>query len=369
MSKTTTALPLISIIIPTYNRERYIRDAIDSIIAQSYSNWEIIIVDDCSSDNTSVIIEEYQKYYPVTYLLTEKPASGASLARNIGIQESHGEFIIFLDSDDLYYSDALMVLYKAHLEHPGCQVTQGFYTSVDVELNPIKTQGIDLIPHPSGQGYLLPYGEEVNWEKLMRGQVCASLTTCLIKREVFDTVGLLREDLRHWEDYEYIVRIYKNYQQGLIPIPAYIVKYRAQPESTSRSAENNQRMIHCYLSVLDNIFNDPELPQEIKSKWYSFAYSRVFRVLCRIQLKSGRNNEARTLAFKAIKHSSFSPKQWAFQLAPIVVQSFLSPQVYEKLASMNRIAKLQILSLLRSMKDKSKVSTSQLPTINPGQNA
>jgi glycosyltransferase involved in cell wall biosynthesis len=346
---TNAPYPLISIVIPTYNREKYIADAIDSIIAQTYSNWEIIIVDDCSTDNTRALVADYQTQYPIQYLMTERAASGASRARNIGVQAAQGEFVMFLDSDDVYYPDALMALYQASLQQPDRQVWQGFLSSVDMDLNPIKTQGIDLIPHPSGQGYVLPYSDSITWESLMKGEVCASLTTCLIRRTVFEVAGPLREDLKHWEDFEYIVRMHKNFPGGLLPVPHYIVKYRSQPQSTSRSAENNQRMMNCYLSVLDGIFNDPDLPAEVRKNWRSLAYARVFRVLCRIHLKSGRNCEARQLAFQAMQHPAFDPKQWLFKLGPIVWQSFLSPTLYEKIATTNRALKLRLLSLCQPL--------------------
>ena len=94
---------LVSIITPCYNAERFIRETIESVIAQTYTNWEMIIVDDCSKDNSAEIIKEYAaKDSRIKYLKTEKPSGSPTLPRNIGIQNAKGRYIAFLDSDDIF---------------------------------------------------------------------------------------------------------------------------------------------------------------------------------------------------------------------------------------------------------------------------
>lgn len=99
---------LISIITPCYNAEKFICETIKSVIAQTYTNWEMIIVDDCSKDNSAKIINEYAlKDSRIKYLKTDKPSGSPTLPRNIGIQNSKGRFIAFLDSDDIYLPNKL----------------------------------------------------------------------------------------------------------------------------------------------------------------------------------------------------------------------------------------------------------------------
>lgn len=98
---------LISIIMPAYNAKKYISDSIKSVLNQTYSNWELIVIDDCSTDDTSIIIKEYCKRdYRIKYIKQSKN-SGAACARNKGIKEANGTYIAFLDSDDLWYSNKL----------------------------------------------------------------------------------------------------------------------------------------------------------------------------------------------------------------------------------------------------------------------
>ena len=98
---------LVSIITPLYNSAHYIRKTIDSIINQTYHNWELLVIDDCSSDNSVEIVEKFSKLDSRIKLIKLDNNSGAAVARNRGIQEAKGRFIAFLDSDDTWISDKL----------------------------------------------------------------------------------------------------------------------------------------------------------------------------------------------------------------------------------------------------------------------
>lgn len=97
---------LVSIIMPSYNTAEYISESIESVFAQSYKDWELIIVDDCSTDNTDEIIQPYLKNAKVKYFKNEKN-SGAAVSRNKALREATGRWIAFLDSDDLWLPEKL----------------------------------------------------------------------------------------------------------------------------------------------------------------------------------------------------------------------------------------------------------------------
>lgn len=94
-------IPLISIIMPVYNAEEYIDDAIQSVLSQTYSNWELILVDDCSTDNSVKIINKYLSDTRIK-LLMNKVNSGPAVARNKALDNASGDYITFLDSDDFW---------------------------------------------------------------------------------------------------------------------------------------------------------------------------------------------------------------------------------------------------------------------------
>ena len=97
---------LVSIIMPSYNTGKYIADSIQSVLNQTYQNWELIIVDDCSTDNTDQIIESFLKDNRIRYL-KNKTNSGAAISRNYALREARGKWIAFLDSDDLWDAEKL----------------------------------------------------------------------------------------------------------------------------------------------------------------------------------------------------------------------------------------------------------------------
>ena len=98
---------LVSIITPSYNSSKYIGKTIESIFMQSYVDWELIIVDDCSTDNSIDIINSYAEKDIRIKLIQLKKNSGAAVARNTGIEQANGRFIAFLDSDDTWHPDKL----------------------------------------------------------------------------------------------------------------------------------------------------------------------------------------------------------------------------------------------------------------------
>lgn len=96
----------VSIIMPSYNTGRFISETIESVLAQSYSDWELIIVDDCSNDNTDDVVSQYLTDKRIRYIKNETN-SGAAVSRNRALREAKGKWIAFLDSDDLWEPDKL----------------------------------------------------------------------------------------------------------------------------------------------------------------------------------------------------------------------------------------------------------------------
>lgn len=102
MNKATNNSSLVSIIVPVYNAERFIDDTIKTVIDQTYEKWELLLVDDCSTDKSVKIIKEYQQKDKRIKLFSNPKNSGAAISRNKGIDESRGRYIAFLDADDLW---------------------------------------------------------------------------------------------------------------------------------------------------------------------------------------------------------------------------------------------------------------------------
>ena len=176
-----SAMPLISVIVPVYNVAPYLRQCLDTIINQTYTNIEIIIIASTSTDNSVEICEEYAKKDGRITLLHSEPR-GLSDARNRGIETSHGEYLSFIDSDDYIHPDFLSTLYRICSEYD-CDIAQCGYIRVDTNYNKIHSQPEKDIETYSGREmcYNLYYGipngiaNVVTWSKLYRQHLFSEL--------------------------------------------------------------------------------------------------------------------------------------------------------------------------------------------------
>lgn len=137
-------MDLVSIIVPVYNVEKYLKKCLDSLVKQSYSNIEIIIVNDGSLDDSKAIIKKYYQKYPQLIKSYEKENGGLSDARNYGLKKAQGKYLTFIDSDDYIASDYIEKMYKAIKKNNSDVVICNYYTVKDkqkkIEKNYIPNQ-------------------------------------------------------------------------------------------------------------------------------------------------------------------------------------------------------------------------------------
>ena len=179
---------LVSIIMPSYNTAKYIGDSIDSVINQSHTNWELLIVDDCSTDNTEEVVASY-KDERIRFIKKDKN-SGAAESRNIALKEAKGKWIAFLDSDDTWECEKLEKQIRFMVEND----YKFTYTDYRIQLN----------------GTWLPYiytgPQKVN-ERKMKDYCYFSTITVMYDREY---VGLIQiENVRKNNDYAMWLKIIK----------------------------------------------------------------------------------------------------------------------------------------------------------------
>lgn len=127
---------LVSIIMPNYNCEKYIEETINSVINQTYTNWELLIVDDCSTDNSVEIIKSFMEKDERIKLLVNEKNSGAAASRNWALREAKGKWIAFLDSDDLWVADKLEKQIK-FMEDNGYKFSFTDYERIDENTQPL----------------------------------------------------------------------------------------------------------------------------------------------------------------------------------------------------------------------------------------
>lgn len=128
---------LVSIVMPNYNGEKYLKATIESVLAQTYTNWELLFVDDCSTDNSIKIIEGFAKQDKRIFLIRQKENKGVAHARNVGIAEARGEYIALLDSDDIWEKEKIEKQ-KRLMEEENASIAYCSYDFIDDEGKKIK---------------------------------------------------------------------------------------------------------------------------------------------------------------------------------------------------------------------------------------
>lgn len=180
-------MTLITVVIPVYNSERYLRQCVESVLAQTFSDWEIILVEDCSTDNSALICSEFASLDRRIRVLCHSENRGLSVSRNDGIAESHGEWIFFLDSDDLLHPEALKLMLSA--TKLDCDLVCADFQKFDedVEFRKVK----DDFRIESSEEYL----EKALYQRGANTSACGKLYhRNLLSKETF-TPGILYEDL------------------------------------------------------------------------------------------------------------------------------------------------------------------------------
>lgn len=195
--------PRVSVIIPMYNASKYIAEALDSVIAQTYTNTEIIAINDGSTDGTDAVIKPYLGLNGFKYI--EQENKGVSAARNQGLRAAEGELIAFLDSDDQWLPDKLEK--QVAFLHTNSEVglVHRNIHFMDESGQPLSREISDFDTDASGWCF----------KTLFEENRIATLTVCM-RRECFLKIGFFREDIRGGEDYEYWLRVSRCFSIGHI---------------------------------------------------------------------------------------------------------------------------------------------------------
>ncbi len=269
----TAATPLISVIIPVWNRADRVAEAAGSVLAQKGASFELILVDDASDDATPDVLAAFRERRPDLVRVLQLPENrGVSAARNRGIRAAKGELIAFLDSDDLWLPGKLAVQARWFAENPDmliCQ-TEELWVRNGVRVNPGKR-------HRKRDGDIFIPSLEL---------CLVSPSAVMMRRELFDTAGLFDESLPACEDYDLWLRTSLHHPVGLIDEP-YIVKRGGHADQLSARPGLDAFRIR----VLVRLLEGGDLSAERRA-----AAIRVLEKKCRVYAdgceKRGRSEEA-----------------------------------------------------------------------------
>lgn len=260
--------PLVSVIIPTYNRWPWVGEAIDSVLAQTFSDLELIVVDDGSTDETAQCLARYES----SLQIVRQAHRGVSAARNRGVAAASGKYLAFLDSDDFWLPrklEAQTEFMESHRQYSICQ-TEEIWLRHSVRVNP-------KIVHRKPLGNIFRASLE---------RCLVSPSAVMLTRELFDRVGGFDESLVVCEDYDLWLRMAVEHEVGLLP-EYLIVKRGGHADQLSHSVWGMDRF---RVAALQKLLRGRLAPQ--KRVWALEALQQKVRVLAQGARKRGKFAEA-----------------------------------------------------------------------------
>ena len=266
--------PIVSVIIPTYNRWPMVRQAIESVLAQSYRGWELIVVDDGSNDGTS----EHLAQYGPSVRHVSRPRNGVAAARNYGVRIAKGRYVAFLDSDDLWMARKLEIQAAFMEQHPEIQIcqTEEIWIRGGVRVNPRAKHA-----KPSGDIF-----------RRSLDRCLVSPSAVMMTKDLFNQYGGFDESFPVCEDYDLWLRIGIDHLVPLIPKPL-VVKQGGHNDQLSHSVWGMDRYrVQSLRKLLTNGLSGE------KRDWAIEALKDKIAVLCQGARKRGKEHEA--IAYEAI---------------------------------------------------------------------
>lgn len=215
-SNNCSAAPLISLIVPCYNAEHYLEAALDSIFAQDYSNFEVIVVDDGSTDNSVAMLESLSERYP--FQLLRQANQGVSGALNTGLRQARGVYVATPDLDDIMLPESLSVRARYLDEHPKVGMVGALVIYMDQEGLETKRQSMSAL-------------RQFSFDDILREAFVVGAPVSLYRMEALRTAGFYDPEIRV-QDFQMTLRIaHAGYQVHVLP--EYLTRYRRHPNNLS----------------------------------------------------------------------------------------------------------------------------------------
>ena len=311
--------PLVSIIVPVYNSEKYLTDCINNVISQTCRNWELVLIDDGSTDGSSVICDEYETLDERIYIL-HKLNSGVSETRNRGLEVATGKYVLFLDADDYWTDNTFLENFVTLAEENNLDLVRGEYTAVDTNGRELYRSKIDTKKQIS-QNLLL---DSVAFlDNVIQREFFLPL--CLIRRDI---IGDLRFNTSRsfLEDLEFFVQIL------LQPLkcyytPVYFYAYRKHALSASNNF-NKKRLADAFdisrlYLELALTTNDEKLASSFKIRGWDYYWLTLRTIATEKTLFVNRKSFSEDLSLRKLRNqmsdimSDINPEnKWLVKLSP-----------------------------------------------------
>ncbi len=278
--------PLVSVVLPTYNCAEFLPDSIGSVLSQTYRTYEVIVVDDGSTDVTKEALRPFLDKIRYVDLGQNK---GLPAARNTGIQLSRGEYIAFLDADDHWLPEKLKKNVECFQAHPEVGMVYSRHINVDESGRPLGESAKRRLH--SGNVFT----------RLFSDQNFILTSSVMVRKNVFETAGLFDERLVNCQDWDMFLRIAFSYKVAGIYEP--LVQYRHNSRSLSKNRNN---VLKYQKMVIDKIYTEFRNRENgICEKFYKKRLASHYEKTGRYYLRMGDRLRARESFWQALKNNPF----------------------------------------------------------------
>lgn len=327
-------MPAVSIIIPTYNAISYLPEAVQSVFQQSFTDYELIIIDDGSTDGTAQWVSQLSN--SCVHLISQSN-QGKSAARNAGIKAAQAKYVAFLDADDLWEATKLEQQFAYLDQHPNVGLIYTWTALADT--------------HGQLTGRLLsPIAEGNVWPAIVQSNILTCGSTPLIRADCFDRVGLFAVNLPLAQDWDMWIRLATQFEFGVVQSP--LVRYRKHQGNTSKDW---RKMQLCNTQVLEKALdNVPDDFQEVIGEIRDNAFSSLYLYLGWLAFHNAEYSEAENLrqkAYQATPQKRFSSNSVRLRVA-ILLGQFLGELSYQRVLQLIYQARRTLLFLPHSIKKK-----------------
>ena len=276
-----TPNPQVSVVIPAYNAMRFLPQTVESVLQQTLQDFEVLIVDDGSKDDTARWAAAHSDS---RVKLIPRPNGGAAAARNTGVENAAGEYVAFLDADDLWQPTKLAKQVARAEADPEVGLVDTWISYIDAAGEPMNSV---LTQHLEGDV----------WAHMIEYNLVRCGSTPLVRRRCFEEVGSFDESFRFAEDWEMWIRISRRYQFAVVKEP--LVAYR---QHANNKHKDYQAMLPTLRRIIEKSFQDvPFEQQHLKGRALGRAH---LHAAWRALLYGGDDREAAALRRAAIEHYS-----------------------------------------------------------------
>lgn len=302
-------MPLISVVIPVFNGEKTIKETVESVLKQTFSDFELIVINDGSQDATEEVLLTIKDNRIQVY---SYPNAGLAASRNRGIVHAIGEYIAFIDADDLWTSDKLEAQFNALKTHPDAAVAYSWTDYID-EFSQFLRRGSHITVNGDVYAHLLVI------DFLENG------SNPLIKKQAFVEIGNFDESLTAAEDWDLLLRLASRYHFICVASPQ--ILYRISTNSMSANVLQQEEQT---LKVIERAFNQaPEALQYLKKQSLANLYKYLTYKAMAGQLKSENGLMAARFIIQAVRNdtSLLKKKVMGKVLFKILAMILLPPQL------------------------------------------